>query len=150
MSQKATLLSQPIGLRDDLRGSSEELLCPSLLLLIVGILGNAAPERQGHYRSSLRSGPRSATPPLFAAPFRRVRVFNGPINSDRFGRRRVQTADDALPDNAQTAASMLTADQYARRDRAAGSPVSSAASASKTRALPTSRRRFSCKGSRAH
>jgi len=43
---------------------------------------------------SLRSGPRSATPPLFAAPFRRVRGFHGPINSDRLGRRRVQISDD--------------------------------------------------------
>ncbi len=67
------------------------VLHPSRSLLIFGILAAATMERKGHFRSSLRSGPRSAAPPLFAAPFQRVHGFHGPINSDRLGQRRVQT-----------------------------------------------------------
>jgi hypothetical protein len=63
---------------------------PSQSLLIIGILAAATTKRKGHYRSSRCSGPRSAAPPLFAAPFHRVHVFDGPINSDRLGRRRVK------------------------------------------------------------
>jgi len=47
------------------------------------ILAAATPKRKGHYRSSLRSGPRSATPPLFAAPFRRVRGFSHLAQQER-------------------------------------------------------------------
>ena len=55
--------------------------------LICEILAEATTKRKSHYRSSLRSGPRSATPALFAAPFRRGHVYYGPINGDRLGRR---------------------------------------------------------------
>ena len=71
-------------------------LLPKPIAVDHGILAPASTKRKGHYRSSFRSGPRSATPPLFAAPLRRGQVFHGPINSDRLRRRWVQTNDEAL------------------------------------------------------
>ena len=64
--------------------------------LICEILAAVTTKRKEHYRSSLRSSPRSATPPLDALPLRRGTVINGPINSDRLRRRWVQTNDEAL------------------------------------------------------
>ena len=90
------------------------LSSPSRLLLISRILAPASTKRKGHYRSSRRSGPRSATP-LFAAPLRRGRVFNGPINSDRLGRRWVQTNDDALYDQRRPYEVLPQGDEGTRR-----------------------------------